>query len=50
MKTIVMLLGLALVTGAGLACFGTSDKPASQESCEGLQGQAKLDCEKRQNP
>jgi hypothetical protein len=54
MKTVIMLLGLALVTSAGLACFGmfTSDaeQPAGQESCAGLQGQAKIDCENRQKP
>jgi hypothetical protein len=53
MKTFVMLLSLALVTAAGAACFGmfgSDEKPAAQPSCEGLQGQAKIDCEKKQNP
>jgi hypothetical protein len=54
MKTIVMLLGLALVTSAALACFSMSgadaDRPAAQDSCAGLQGQAKIDCENRQKP
>lgn len=53
-KTIVMLLSLAFVTGAGVACFGLfgsdTDKPAAPTSCEGLQGQAKIDCENRQKP
>jgi hypothetical protein len=52
-KTIVMLLSLALVTAAGAACFGLfgsdENKPAAT-SCEGLQGQAKIDCEKKQKP
>jgi len=54
MKTAVMLLGLALVTGAGLACFGmfsdSKDSAAIERSCEGLTGQAKIDCEKRDKP
>jgi hypothetical protein len=49
-KTIVMLLTLAFVTGAGVACFGLfgsdDDKPTA--ACEGLEGQAKTDCEARQ--
>jgi hypothetical protein len=46
-KTIVMVVGLALFTGASVACFGlfsSSDRP-DRESCEGLSGQAKADCE-----
>ncbi len=35
MKTVVMLFGLALVAGAGLACFGMfgsdADRPARQD-------------------
>ena len=52
-KTIVMVAALAFVTGASLACFGLfsskSDTPpaAAQKSCDGLTGQAKIDCEKR---
>ncbi len=55
-KTIAMVAGLALVMGAGTACFGlfssdsSKSKPAAQASCEGLTGQAKIDCEKRQQP
>ena len=55
-KTIAMLAGLALVMGAGTACFGlfssdsSKSKPAAQASCEGLTGQAKIDCENRQKP
>ena len=48
MKTIVMVIGLAVFTGASVACFGlfsSRDRPA-EESCEGLSGQAKTDCEK----
>ena len=50
-KTLVMLLSLAFVTGAGAACFGmfgSDDKKAATVSCDGLQGQAKIDCEKNQ--
>ena len=45
-KTIVMVVGLAVFTGASVACFGlfsSNDRPA--QSCEGLSGQAKTDCE-----
>jgi hypothetical protein len=51
MKTIVMIVGLALFTGASVACFGlfsNGDRPVPQ-SCEGLSGQAKIDCEKDQS-
>ena len=52
-KTTVMLLGLAAVFAAGVACFGlfTRTDPSAQtqsEACAGLSGQAKIDCEKRQ--
>jgi len=51
-KTILMVLGLAAFTGASLACFGLlsggRERPAAEESCEGLTGQAKIDCEKRE--
>jgi hypothetical protein len=50
-KTLVMLLSLAFVTGAGAACFGmfgSDDKKPATTSCDGLQGQAKIDCEKNQ--
>lgn len=46
-RTAVMVVGLAVFTGASVACFGLfshSDRPA-RESCEGLTGQAKTDCE-----
>jgi hypothetical protein len=50
LKTIAMLFGLAAFTGASVACFGLfssgQDKPA-QQSCEGLSGQAKVDCEQK---
>jgi hypothetical protein len=47
-KTIVMLAGLAALTGASVACFGLfsgGDRPET-ESCEKLSGQARTDCEK----
>jgi hypothetical protein len=50
LKTVVMLIGLAAFTGASVACFGLfsggQDKPA-QQSCEGLSGAAKADCEQK---
>lgn len=52
-KTILMLVGLAAVFAAGTACFGiftrTDSSEASRvEACAGLSGQAKIDCEQRQ--
>lgn len=50
LKTVVMILGLAAFTGASVACFGLfSDNRdgARKESCEGLSGQARTDCEAR---
>jgi len=52
MKTTIMVLGLAGVMAGGLACFGmfsdkSSDPAAIEASCEGLEGQAKVDCEQR---
>lgn len=52
MKTTIMVLGLAAVMAGGVACFGmfsdTSKDPAAIEaSCDGLEGQAKVDCESR---
>jgi hypothetical protein len=48
-KTIVMLASLALVLGAGTACFGLFSKkePAATDPCAGLTGQAKADCESK---
>lgn len=50
-KTALMVASLAAFTGASVACFGLlgggRDREAVQESCEGLTGQAKIDCEKR---
>lgn len=47
-KTVVMLTGLAVFTGASVACFGLfsngNDRPARQP-CETLSGQARTDCE-----
>ncbi len=47
MKTIVMLVGLAVFVGASVACFGLfSDRDkAGEQSCQGLSGRAKTDCE-----
>ncbi len=47
MKTFVMVVGLAIFTGASVACFGLfSDRDKAREpSCQGLSGQAKTDCE-----
>ena len=52
-KTVVMVVGLAVFTGASVACFGLfsdSRDGAREESCEGLSGQAKADCEARNAP
>ena len=51
MKTIVMVVGLALFAGASVACFGLfSDRDkAGDQSCRGLSGQAKTDCEQGQS-
>jgi hypothetical protein len=52
-KTSVMLLGLVAVVGLGTACsglFSRSEKEGIEASCEGLEGQAKIDCEKRKQP
>lgn len=53
-KTAIMLVGMAAVLGGGIACFGMfssstdpHEPPASTKSCEGLQGQAKIDCERQ---
>ncbi len=54
LKTAFMLIGLASVFGASIACFGLfasrGDRDAARavESCQGLEGQAKIDCQKRQ--
>jgi len=47
MKTIVMIVGLAVFTGASIACFGFfSDRDrAAEPSCRDLSGQEKTDCE-----
>ena len=59
MKTTVMLLGLAAVFASGIACAkifdsmsGGSDAaavpaatPAAKPACDGLSGQARIDCE-----
>lgn len=53
MKTPLMVLALAAVFAAGTACFGlfvprSDPDPASTvEACEGLEGEAKVDCERR---
>jgi hypothetical protein len=52
-KTILMLIGLAVVVASGTACFGlfrpSKDKPAGStiEECAGLSGEAKTTCEER---
>lgn len=47
MKTLMMVVALAFFTGASVACFGlfSSREPAEPKSCEGLSGQARIDCE-----
>lgn len=48
-KTLVMVLGLAAFTGASVACFGLFQDRSRPESCEGLTGQARTDCEARRS-
>jgi len=53
-KTILMLIGLAVVVASGTACFGLfgppKERPAgtATEECAGLAGEAKTACEERQ--
>jgi hypothetical protein len=52
-KTVIMIVGLAVFTGASVACFGLfsdSRDRAREASCEDLSGQAKTDCEARTAP
>lgn len=52
-RTFFMVLALAAFVAVGAACFGlfrTSEPPpSSQDACAGLEGQAKIDCEKSQD-
>lgn len=60
-KTLVMCLAIALVTGASIACFGLFKKdkpepiqptvvqPIHEETCEGLDGEAREECEARKS-
>ena len=46
MKSTLMLVALAAVFAVGIACsFGSK---STSSSCDGLTGQAKIDCEKKQ--
>jgi hypothetical protein len=51
MKTLVMVVGLVIFTGASVACFGPfSDRDkVNDQSCQGLSGQAKTDCEQNKS-
>ena len=53
-RTFFMVLGLAAFVGIGAACFtlmgndsDSKGKPGATASCDGLEGQAKTDCEAR---
>lgn len=52
-QTIVMIIALACVTSAATGCFWLSrskkknSQPPEQESCEGLDGKLKEECEAR---
>ena len=48
MKTTLMLAALAAELAEDIACSGFSSK-STATSCEGLTGQAKIDCEKQQH-
>jgi hypothetical protein len=56
MKTTLMLGGLAAVFLFGTACFGlfaTKRTPATEAAspaCAGLDGQARIDCERQHPP
>lgn len=52
-KTFFMVAGLAGFLGVGVACMGLfggdskpAPKPAAATNCDGLEGQAKADCQK----
>jgi hypothetical protein len=50
-KKVFMVVALASVLGLGTACFGlfkSSDRPSTEPSCDGLSGQARVDCENAQ--
>jgi len=51
MKTLVMVVGLVIFTGASVACFGPfSDRDkVNDRSCQGPSGQAKTDCEQNKS-
>lgn len=52
-KRVVMLAALGSIFLLGTACFGLftkssdSSTPSNVEACAGLSGQAKVDCEQR---
>lgn len=55
-KNKVLTLALAIATGLMIACFGLFSKdepeaiqPTLQESCEGLEGEAREECEARKS-
>jgi hypothetical protein len=52
-KDRLMVFGIAAVVAAGTACSGVFTKKddtaaSTVPACAGLEGQAKIDCEKRQ--
>ncbi len=57
LKNNVLTLALAIAAGAMIACFGlfgSKDEPepiqpAIEESCEGLEGEARAECEARKS-
>jgi len=54
LKTMLHVTALALVFGAGVACFGLfsgdkKDAAAVPTACAGLTGQARIDCENKQS-
>jgi hypothetical protein len=56
LKNNVLTLALVLATGAMIACFGLFSKkepkpiqPTLEQSCEGLEGEAREECEARKS-
>ena len=56
LKNLFLCLALAVATGVMIACFGLFSKdepepiqPTQEESCEGLEGEVREECEARKS-